>query len=71
VRGEPTLSTAMTYRGDGLLLYTAWLQPSPALIVTCWFGRTTLAHVLVAQLHCLRSRPPRDRSIGRVVGARR
>jgi hypothetical protein len=52
VRGEPTLSTAMTYRGDGRLLYTAWLPALvPALIAT-WIGvgRTTLARVLVAQL---------------------
>ena len=52
LRGEPTLSMAMTYRADGQLLYTAWLAALPIALVTTYvgFGRTTLARVLAAQL---------------------
>jgi hypothetical protein len=52
LRGEPTLSMPMVYRGDGEELYTAWLGALPLAALATWFGlgRTSLPRVLAAQL---------------------
>ena len=52
LRGEPTLSTPMTYRPDGRDLYLAWLPALPLAAAATWLGARAapLARVVVAQL---------------------
>jgi hypothetical protein len=52
VRGEPTLSTPMTYAPAGRAMYLTWLPALALAAVVTWLGLgvTTLARAIVAQL---------------------
>jgi hypothetical protein len=59
VRGQPTLSTPMTYTPEGRVMWTAWVWALPAAPIAVWFAvgsaremarRLSVVRVVIAQL---------------------